>query len=121
MTREKRNLGDWGEEQACGFLRRNGFRIVDRNFQTTAGEIDIVAEKGGDYYFVEVKTRADKEFANDLAVTYFKKRKLAKTIKAYCYKRDLGEVSVIMAALVVFVDRQSRKVNFRFTVLIEPL
>ena len=48
--RYRKNVGDWGEDIAVGFLRRRKFEIVERNFHTPAGEIDIVAKYGGDYY-----------------------------------------------------------------------
>ena len=76
MSRRNKNLGDWGEEKACGFLERHGFRVVERNYHATTGEIDIVAEKGGDYYFVEVKTRHAEEFAKDLSIIFFYKHKI---------------------------------------------
>ncbi|MDO8499758.1 MAG: YraN family protein [bacterium] len=111
-------LGAWGEELAIKFLLRQGLRIVERNFYTTAGEIDIVAEKGGDFYFVEVKTRLDKELATDLAITYAKRRKLNKTIKRYCYERKIaGGVGLILAAVIVFPDRLKKTVRLRWVVL----
>ncbi len=53
---EKRKVGDIGENCACAFLEKRGFRIVERNYLRKWGEIDIVAEKGGRVHFVEVKS-----------------------------------------------------------------
>lgn len=117
MSRLLKNIGDWGEEQACFFLRRKGFEIVERNFHTPSGELDVVATKGGDYYFVEVKTRRNTELANDLAISYIKKRRLEKSVKFYCYRRNIVDVSIIMAGLIVFVDKWKKKASFRFVVL----
>ena len=39
--RHNKDLGDWGEERAVEFLRRHGFEVVDRQFHTVWGEIDI--------------------------------------------------------------------------------
>jgi putative endonuclease len=50
MTRRNKDVGDWGEQQACIFLQRHGFRIVERNYYTTMGEIDVIAVKGNDFY-----------------------------------------------------------------------
>lgn len=50
-------LGQWGELQAVGFLRRRGYRIVARNVRTPLGELDVVALDGRCVVFVEVKTR----------------------------------------------------------------
>lgn len=118
MTRWKKDLGDWGEEQACDFLLRHGFLIVERNYHTTMGEIDIVAAKGDDYYFIEVKTRTRHALANDESITYFKKKKLKRAIRAYCYTRKIGDnKSIIPAGLIVEVKQLERKINFRFCVM----
>ncbi len=112
----RRQFGVWGETHACLFLQRQGFLIVERNFFTTQGEIDIVAKKGGDYYFIEVKARKSGELATDLAITSQKKYRLAKTIKTYCYRRNITEGSFIAAGLLVTVDKAKRRVLFRLAV-----
>lgn len=117
MSRRGKNIGDWGESQACEFLVRKGFVIVERNYHAVAGEIDIVARQGDDFYFIEVKTRLEGELANDLAITYEKKRRLDKTVRHYCYYRGVGEVGLITAGLIVFVDKASKTVKFRLVVL----
>jgi len=116
MITRRREFGDWGEKQACGFLERHGFKIIERNYHSVFGEIDIVACRGGDYYFIEVKTRGDSALANDLAITSVKKRKLAKTVRSYCYARQVGGSSIIIAGLIVFVNKKQKKVFFRFCV-----
>lgn len=117
MTRRRKNIGDWGEDQACEFLARNDFVIIEKNYHATVGEIDIVARQGGDYYFIEVKTRLEGDLANDLAITYEKKRRLDKTIRHYCYHRGIGEVGLITAGLIVHVDKANKTVKFRLVVL----
>lgn len=113
-----KEVGKWGEDQACAFLARHGFKILERNYFTAGGELDIVAVKGGDYYFVEVKTRQDNALANDLAVTFFKRNRLEKAIKHFCYHRQVsGEVALITAVLIVLVDKRSKRVKFTFTAL----
>ena len=57
MAKTQRRLtGDLGETIACGFLERQGFTIIERNYQRPWGEIDIIAVKEGVVRFVEVKT-----------------------------------------------------------------
>ncbi len=51
-----RTVGDEGEERAARFYRERGFEIVERNFRTKYGEIDIIARKGDTLVFAEVKT-----------------------------------------------------------------
>jgi putative endonuclease len=52
----KRQLGDLGEDIACKYLKRKGFRILERNYLRKWGEIDIVAEKAQLLSFIEVKS-----------------------------------------------------------------
>jgi len=53
-----KNLGNLGEDLAVEFLLKNRFRIIERNWKCKAGEIDIIAERGGELHFVEVRTRS---------------------------------------------------------------
>ena len=50
-------LGRKGEKAACSYLRQNGWKILEKNYKTPFGEIDIIAEKDGVIAFTEVKTR----------------------------------------------------------------
>ncbi len=50
-------LGPWAEGIAARFLVDHGYRIVGRNFRTTTGEIDVIAQDGDCLVFVEVKAR----------------------------------------------------------------
>ncbi len=118
MTISRRGIGQWGETQACAFLTRQGFSVIERNFFTTAGEIDIIARKGDDVYFVEVKTRQTGAMAYDLALTYEKKRRMRKAMASYCYKRRVAEVGIIPASLMVVIDKATLKVRFRLAMLL---
>lgn len=53
---EKQLIGQKGENEAVRWLHNKGFLILDRNYLTKWGEIDIVAKKGLEIVFVEVKT-----------------------------------------------------------------
>ncbi len=117
MSRRAKNIGDWGENQAVEFLRRHGFEVRERNYHATVGEIDIIAVKDGDFYFIEVKTRCGRsDLANDLTITKNKKFRLSKTVRHYCYHRQIVNTSLILAGLVVAVDRYIKRVKFRFCV-----
>lgn len=57
QTDPRRNLGEFGERLACEHLRARGFEILERNFRTGRGELDVVARDDRFLVFCEVKTR----------------------------------------------------------------
>lgn len=57
MTEQRLKLGAWGEDLAARYLRRQGVKILHRNYRTPVGEIDIIARDKKNLLFVEVKTR----------------------------------------------------------------
>lgn len=79
-----RNRGSVGEEKAFCYLLEKGYRIIDRNFNTRYGELDIVALKERIICFVEVKYRKNNSagYAAD-AVTPSKMKKICKTAMYY--------------------------------------
>ena len=50
-------LGRWGEKLAARYLRRRGYALLDANYRSRWGEIDLIAARGGFLVFVEVKLR----------------------------------------------------------------
>ena len=84
--------GEKGERLAVRFLRRRGYRIVERNYRCRRGEIDLVALDGDEVVFVEVKTRSGTAFGSPAeAVTRTKRRRLAHAARDYCNRRHLAE------------------------------
>ena len=80
--------GDEGEDLAAEFLKRRGLKIIERNFRTRNGEIDILAidkrEKEPALVCIEVKTRSQSAFGTPLeSITYFKLKALKRTLEMY--------------------------------------
>jgi putative endonuclease len=70
-------LGREGEQAAVEYLKSLGFRILDRNWRCTDGEIDIVAAERHTFVVCEVKTRSGTRYGTPLdAVGYAKRRRL---------------------------------------------
>jgi putative endonuclease len=86
-------LGREGEDRAAKFLAKRGYRILERNYRTRSGEIDLIALDQGVVVFVEVKTRTSDAFgAPELAVTPQKQRRMLKAALAYMKYRKLHQV-----------------------------
>lgn len=80
----RKKTGNSGENQAAQFLARNGYLLVERNFRTNQGEIDIIAEKGEYIVFVEVKTlpKGNLEFLSHV-LDRRKQKRIIKTAKRF--------------------------------------
>lgn len=100
MSRAK---GNTAEDIACQFLADNGFGIIERNFYSRFGEIDIIASKESVLHFVEVKSGLDYESAV-LNITKGKLSKIIKTAHVYMKKSSL-DVDFVFDALIV-VDKK---------------
>jgi len=73
-----------GENEACKFLKKLGYKILDRNFRVGYGEIDIVAIHENTLVFVEVKTRSSDKFGTPFeAITTWKLHPLIRTAQFY--------------------------------------
>jgi len=99
MSRKK---GDIGEEKATAFLIENGFRIVERNFYSRFGEIDIIASKGAVLHFVEVKSGQEYEVAIQ-NITPTKLSRFTKTVYVYLKKSSL-DIDFCIDAIIVTPD-----------------
>ncbi|MBX7149606.1 YraN family protein [bacterium] len=96
--------GAKGESEAIKYLKSKGYKILEINYRTKAGEIDIIVEKGPDLHFVEVKTRRGAGFGHAVeAVTLFKQRKLIRAAQFYLqYKpeyRNKGHLFSILTLM----------------------
>ena len=77
------SLGKWGEQVVVDHLVTGGYAIVERNWRLNHLEIDIIATRGNDVAFVEVKTRRD-DFVDPLsAITPSKIRHMVAAANAY--------------------------------------
>ncbi len=90
MSLARRLFGASGERQAEVFLQKKGYRILDRNFRTRYGEIDLVARDGDEIVFVEVKHRKTADFGYpEESVTASKLQKMHRTAMQYLEKHTL--------------------------------
>ena len=63
MSSDAALLGRWGEKQAAGYLHQKGYRLLAAGYRCRMGEIDLIAQKGRELAFVEVKLRRNANFA----------------------------------------------------------
>lgn len=83
----RRQVGTSGEERAADYLKHHGYRILERNWRTASGELDIVASSGKELVFVEVRTLESPHFGfPEESVGPAKQRQLARLASAYVQK-----------------------------------
>lgn len=93
MSLLKKLLGKEGEDQAAQFLMKQGYRILERNYRTRSGEIDLIALHDGAVVFIEVKTRTSDAFgAPELAVNPRKQQRMVKAALGYIKYKRLHQV-----------------------------
>ena len=129
MSIDKKKIGELGEKIAENFLKKKGYRILDRNFFTRlalgpkTGEIDIVAKKDNTISFVEVKT-IETAFRDSYArggfispeekVNFQKQRKIIKTAQIWLSKNKMPldkkwQIDVIS----IKIDLESKKAQIQ--------
>lgn len=115
------NTGERGEERAIYFLKKKGFKIVEKNYRKPWGEIDIVAKKNGVIHIIEVKAFTDKKLkdkSNDFdepsdRLTKEKIRRLLRIAETYIEENGIGEEEwQIDILFVTFFPDGSEKIEF---------
>lgn len=126
------NVGILGEEIACRFLAEKRFSVVERNYRKKWGEIDIVARRGDNLHFVEVKTvsRSDHPpeetgdaFLPEMNVHPAKIKRLSRAIQSYLEERNAfgyQDVPWQLDVISVVLDTKHRRAEVRMIESVSP-
>ena len=110
----RQGLGRTGERLAAEELVRRGYRIVERNYRCTFGEIDLVAEDGPDLVFVEVKTRRGTAYGlPEEAINARKRQKLVQVAFFYLDVHTCADRPWRIDAVAVQMSQQGRLQEIR--------
>jgi putative endonuclease len=86
MRNQRQKLGEKGEAIAVRQLKKDGYKILETNYRTQLGEIDIVAKDKDTIAFVEVKTRRSIHFGSPKWAVTAQKQKKISTVALYYLK-----------------------------------
>jgi putative endonuclease len=87
MSKQKGNIG---EDRATTYLQQKGYVILDRNYHTRGGEIDIIASIDDTIVFVEVKTGHRGKFGSPIEwVTSEKVQRIVLSAREYIFKKNI--------------------------------
>jgi putative endonuclease len=91
MINKRQQFGKKSEDIAAKYLKKNGYKILQQNYRTKLGEIDIIAKDKDTIVFVEVKARRSLQFGNPKwAVTPKKQRKISMVALYYLKSAKLS-------------------------------
>ena len=119
FTSETQKTGEIGENIAVKFLVKQGFLVLERNYTKKWGEIDVVAEKEGKLYFIEVKSVTCETLSNtnnyhpEDNMHPWKLKRLSRTIQTYLISKKLDDVEWQVDLLVVFLDLKTKKAKVK--------
>lgn len=103
-----RETGRLGESIAKNYLLENGYSILETNYSTRYGEIDIIARDGREIVFIEVKTRRGVSFGYPReAVNRQKQLKIKNMAEYYILSKKLSNVKMRFDVIEVFIDQDN--------------
>ena len=106
------NLGDKGEEIAENYLNRNGYRVLEKNYNCKFGEIDLIVKKKDVITFVEVKTRSNRNYGSPIdAMTPYKIKHMIRSVQCYIAKYHLEGTEVSLDVIEVEMINGQWEIN----------
>jgi putative endonuclease len=105
----RRRLGDFGERVAASHLEAKGYAILERNWATKEGEIDLIASRGRDLVFVEVRSKRGGNFGKpEESITGRKAAHVRAAVSAYMLEHPESPENIRIDAVVIELDAKGR-------------
>jgi len=102
------SLGERGEIAACGFLKEQGYEILEKNYKCKLGEIDVIAKRKERLAFIEVKTRSSVHRGMPQEAVDFKKQeKIFKLATWYLKEKKIGSAQLAFDVVSVLWDQKN--------------
>lgn len=110
----KIKIGKFGQDIAAEFFLKRDYKILQNNFYTRFGEIDLIAEKDGQIIFAEVKTRFGHNFGlPEDALDFGKAKKIEETALEYLTKNNINSDNYRYDLVAVEIDKEKKKAQIR--------
>lgn len=103
-------VGKIGEKLAKNYLENKGYQPIITNLKTSYQEIDIIARKNGQFYFIEVKTRTSTAFGSAAdQISHQKIHSLKKAMARYCFAQKINQEKAHLDFVAVDLDLPKKK------------
>jgi putative endonuclease len=104
-----RRLGNFGERVAASHLESKGYEILERNWGTREGEIDLIAQRGGELVFIEVRSRQGRTLGTpEESITGRKAAHIRAAAAAYAQEHPEAPPNQRIDAVVIELDAKGR-------------
>jgi len=108
------SLGKYGEDFSCRFLRTKRYKIIERNYRSLWGEIDIIAKDKDALAFVEVKTRSSDKFGPpESSVTRTKQNRIRRIAESYIKTSKYQNLCFRFDVISILFDSEKNMVDFK--------
>lgn len=112
MVNRRQRFGRRSEDVAVKHLKKKGYKIVERNYRTRLGEIDIIAREGRSLAFIEVKARHSTSFGNPKwALTPKKQMKISMVALEYLKRTGQSSAKARFDVVTILADRPQPQVE----------
>ncbi len=105
-------VGKEGEEFAYNIVKRMGYKILEKNYRCSIGEVDLIALDGDVLVFIEIKTRRHSIGYAKEAVNRKKRKKLLLVASYYMKKKKLYNRKVRFDVIAIQVDSKGKQTKF---------
>ena len=106
------SIGNLGEEAAVKAIKKQGYKIIERNYRTKMGEIDIIARDGEYTCFIEVRLRKNNDFGSPAdTMDVRKQQKLIRTAKYYAAAKKIYDSPMRFDAVLINADARDGKLT----------
>ncbi len=108
-------LGRWGEDRVVRWYRRQGFRVLDRNWRCSNGELDVIAQRGPVVAVCEVKTRTSLAFGTPAeAVGWQKQRRIRRLAAQWLAEQERSKPVQLRFDVAEVMGRELRVIEAAF-------
>jgi putative endonuclease len=112
MEGGRREVGKRGEDAATKFIKKRGYKVVERNFTCPVGEMDIIALDKKTLCFIEVKTLSGRSYGPpEIAVNIHKQRKLSQVALAYLNQKHLHDINARFDVIAVTLSPEGERIE----------